>query len=92
MSTEQTPPEKKLVHERTYTITVKTYDDKSITWSRENKGFSIIELIGMLSVVDSDLKELIRNLTINKNGNADRNSTSSPLFHRPESQTPPESE
>lgn len=72
---------KRIIHQRKYTITVNTYDDGTVQILRQNKGFSIIELLGMIEVVRGDLLKLISNNT--NDMPTTRKSTDSPIIHKP---------
>ena len=51
--------EKKLIRKKTYTITWEIYDDFSTSLFRENDGFSVIELMGISSMINSDMSKLM---------------------------------
>lgn len=72
---------KNLKHQRKYTIVVNTYDDNSIQIIRQNKGYSVIELLGMIEVVRANLLNLISD-NLNEMPTT-RKSTNSPIIHIP---------
>ena len=62
--------EKKEVSKKIYTFEIVHYDDNSVVMNRFNDGFSVLEIMGITSLVNADMRELIKeNLTVPKKVN-----------------------
>lgn len=54
--------EKKLARTKTYKITWDIFNDGSTHLCRENDGFSVIELIGISTLITQDMNKIIENM------------------------------
>ena len=52
--------EKKEVSKKIYTFEIIDYDDGSSAMNRYNDGFSVIEIMGITSLVNGDMRQLIK--------------------------------
>lgn len=79
--------QKKISSKRTYKIEVIHYADGTGKWNRSNTGFSVMELMGILSLVQSDLQKLYTEAVKPKlPTNISRKATNAPLIHKAKSQ------
>lgn len=74
---------KKEISRQTYLFEVIHYDDGTSTLNRNNKGFSVLELMGIDSLVQSDMHHIFKeNVKVKE---VMRHSADSPLIHKPRS-------
>ena len=52
--------EKKEVSKKIYTFEIVHYDDGSSVMNRFNDGFSVMEILGITSLVNGDMRQLIK--------------------------------
>lgn len=72
---------KKIIQHRKYMVEVIDYDDGEIVINRTNDGFAIIELLGLLSMIQNDLFILLKGVIKVPEENIHRTSTNSPVIH-----------
>ena len=73
--------EKKIISHKKYTIEVISYEDGTTTMNRTNDGFSIVELLGITTMVQQHMLKVMEE---HKNPNPDKiniQSKNSPLCH-----------
>jgi hypothetical protein len=76
--------EKKTIQSRQkYTIEVIHYTDGSSHLNRFNNGFSVIEMIGLLSVALKNLHDVYEGAFMPKVDTINRKSKNSPIIHKP---------
>lgn len=56
-----TTKKRKVIKKQSYTIEIIHYEDGSSVMNRANDGFSVIELLGITSLVNSDMCNLVEN-------------------------------
>lgn len=66
-----------------YTFEIIHYEDDYSIMKRTNKGFSVVELLGIISIVQSDLMELMKQ-AVRLTDEINLFSTDSPIIHKKE--------
>ncbi len=74
--------DKKIRFKKSWTIEVIEYEDGSIDMNRNNEGFSVMELLGITSMVQNHLSQLMDSMRT-KPDNLNVSSTNSPIIHNP---------
>jgi hypothetical protein len=78
----QKKEERKVKSIQKYTFEIIHYEDGYSTMNRNNDGFSVIELLGVVSIVQNNLMGLFER-AVKPNDEVNINSTNSPLIHKP---------
>lgn len=73
---------RKVIKKQTYKIEVTTYSDGHSVMKRGNTGFSVVEMLGLLSMVKSDLLECFKD-GLKTPDKIIRKSKNSPILHHP---------
>lgn len=74
--------DKKVKKRQVYSFEMLHYEDGTTTMRRHNEGFSVIEMMGIAALLQSDLHDLFKeNMRADK---IERTSTDSPLHRKPE--------
>jgi hypothetical protein len=72
---------KKVVKRKTYRIEVEYYEDGSSMMTRENQGFSVLEMLGITAMLQQHLHQIMRDFAPNVDNLAIR-SFDSPITHK----------
>lgn len=65
-----------------YTFEIIHYEDGHSVMNRTNDGFSVMEMLGIASIINNNLMEVFES-AIKPTSEVNRNSTNSPLVHQP---------
>ena len=74
--------ERKVKSIQKYTFEVIHYEDGHSTMNRSNDGFSVMEMLGVVSIVQNNLMNVFEQ-ALKPNDEVNVNSTNSPLIHIP---------
>ena len=74
--------EKQIKQIRKYSFEAIEYTDGSIVMNRENKGFSILELLGTFELVKSDILKLLEEAQRQNIDEMNINSSGVPVIHK----------
>lgn len=66
-----------------YIFEIIHYDDGYSVLNRTNEGFSVIEMLGVASIINNNLMEVFKS-AITPTDEVNINSTNSPLIHKPD--------
>lgn len=72
---------KTVVKRKTYRIEVEYYEDGSSMMTRENQGFSVLEMLGITAMLQQHLHQIMRDFAPNVDNLAIR-SFDSPIIHK----------
>ena len=72
--------EKEIRFKKTWTVEVTEYKDGTMNMSRSNDGFSVMELLGVTTMVQNHLLGLMESIK-DKPDSVNVSSTNSPVFH-----------
>jgi hypothetical protein len=79
--------EKKIKSKQTYTIETIHYEDGTALMKRVNDGYSVIEMIGLTTIIQNDLLDLYKkSFSKRLTKEVVRSSTNSPIIHKPETE------
>lgn len=82
MKTEEPTAAKEVKSSQKYTFDLIHNTDGSSEMRRSNKGFSVIEIIGITALVQNDMMKLLRE-NVKPIDKITRTSTDSPIIHKP---------
>jgi len=73
---------KTVVARKAHTFEIINYSDGTATWKRRNDGFSVTELVGIATIIQQDMLELLRGALKQSLPVADRKAKNAPLIHK----------